>query len=275
MVCFTLLVSIAHGQIVSGGGGGVAGTVTIENFPATQPVTGTVSVGNFPATQPVSVAAPISVRCLDLTGIAFESCAGVGGGSGTVSVDNFPVTQAVTVGNFPITQPVTVGNFPATQPVSGTVSVGNFPATQPVSGTVSVGNFPATQPVSGTFWPATQPVTLTQNGARFNCAFTTTATASTAITGCLASVGNAYYITDISITGGVATGATAPAQLRFGTGTGCGTGTTIVYYCHHPANGQCNTAKVTPIRTNTAVDLCVLDAATGTKTVSVSGWIAP
>ncbi len=32
----------------------VGGTISVTNFPATQPVSGTVSVGNFPATQPVS-----------------------------------------------------------------------------------------------------------------------------------------------------------------------------------------------------------------------------
>ena len=47
----------------------VSGTVSVGNFPATQPVSGTVSVGNFPATQPVS---------------------------GTVSVGNFPATTGLT-----------------------------------------------------------------------------------------------------------------------------------------------------------------------------------
>ena len=31
-----------------------AGTISVDNFPATQPVSGTVAVSNFPATQPVS-----------------------------------------------------------------------------------------------------------------------------------------------------------------------------------------------------------------------------
>jgi hypothetical protein len=35
-------------------GGGVASSVTVSNFPGTQPVSGTVGVSNFPATQPVS-----------------------------------------------------------------------------------------------------------------------------------------------------------------------------------------------------------------------------
>lgn len=79
-------VTVAGGVIDASGS-----TVSVTNFPATQPVSGSVSVSNLPATQPVS---------------------------GTVSVGNFPATQ-------PVSGTVSVGNFPATQPVSGTVSVGN------------------------------------------------------------------------------------------------------------------------------------------------------
>ena len=105
----------------------VSGTVSVGNFPATQPVSGSVSVSNFPATQAV-------------TGTFFQATQPV---SGTVSV----------------------GNFPASTTVDGTVDVGNFPATQTVDGSVSVSNFPATQAVTGTFYQATQPVsgTVTAN----------------------------------------------------------------------------------------------------------------
>lgn len=106
-------------------------SVSVSNFPATQPVSGTVtanqgtnpwvcSVTNFPASQTVN---------------------------GTVSV-----TQPVVVDQGTSPWVTSVSNFPAIQPVSGTVSV-----TQPVvvdQGTspwvTSVSNFPATQPVSGT-----------------------------------------------------------------------------------------------------------------------------
>lgn len=123
--------------------------VSVNNFPASQPVSGSVAVTNLPATQPVS---------------------------GTVNVGNFPtppsdqlVHGTVNVGNLPAVQPVNgtvaVNNFPATQPVSGSVAVTNLPATQPVSGTVAVSNLPATQPVSGAVavnnFPAVQPVSNT------------------------------------------------------------------------------------------------------------------
>ena len=50
-------VSDAGGSLTVDDGAGsltVDGSVSVSNFPATQPVSGTVSVGNFPATQPVS-----------------------------------------------------------------------------------------------------------------------------------------------------------------------------------------------------------------------------
>lgn len=76
-------------------------SVSVSNFPASQPVSGSVSVSNFPATQPVSGSIGRTWTLLNTT------------------------------------DSVNVGNFPATQPISGSVSVSNFPATQPISGTVT------------------------------------------------------------------------------------------------------------------------------------------
>jgi hypothetical protein len=162
-----------------------SGSVSVSNFPATQPVSGSVSVSNFPATQPVSGSVSVSNTSLAVTGDFYPATQPV---SGSISVSNLPATQpvsgSVSVSNFPATQPVSgsvsvsntslavTGDFyPATQPVSGSISVSNLPATQPVSGSVSVSNFPATQPVSGSvsvsntslavtgaFYQATQPV---------------------------------------------------------------------------------------------------------------------
>lgn len=84
--------------------GGGSSTVSVSNFPTTQPVSGSVSVSNFPAVQAVS------------------------DNGGSLTVDG-----TVNVGNFPQSQSVSVSNFPTTQAVSGSVTVGNFPATQQVS----------------------------------------------------------------------------------------------------------------------------------------------
>ena len=172
-------------QVVSGGGGGggTSSTVSVSNFPATQPVSGSVSVSNFPATQPVSG----SLGVTSLPALPTGSNA-----IGSVSVSNLPATQPVSAASLPLPAGAAtsanqaalngdggslahVTNFPATQPVSGTVgvsslpalptgsnaigsvSVSNLPATQPVSGSVSVSNLPATQPVSGTVAVSTLP----------------------------------------------------------------------------------------------------------------------
>jgi hypothetical protein len=100
----------------------VSGTVSVSNFPATQPVSGAVSISNLPATQAVS---------------------------GSVSVSNFPATQPIS-GTIAATQSGTWG--------VGVTSLPALPAGTNAIGTVSVSNFPASQAVTGTFWQATQPV---------------------------------------------------------------------------------------------------------------------
>src|ERR1700749_1884045 len=109
----------------SGGGGG---TVTVSNFPATQPVSGTVAVSNFPSTQPVSGSVSVTGPLPSGTNVLGHVVTDTGS---TTSVSNFPSTQTVSGS-------VSVSNFPATQPVSGSISVSNFPVTQPVSGSISV-----------------------------------------------------------------------------------------------------------------------------------------
>lgn len=76
----------------AGVGGGSGGTVTVSNFPATQPVSGSVSVSNFPTTQPIS---------------------------GSVSVSNFPATQPVS-GTVGITQPTAIAAGRTTVTTAGT-----------------------------------------------------------------------------------------------------------------------------------------------------------
>ena len=72
-------------------------SLSISNFPSTQPVSGSVAISNLPATQPVS----------GTVGLAPNT---------SVSVSNLPGIQAVS-------GTVAVSNLPATQPVSGTVAL--------------------------------------------------------------------------------------------------------------------------------------------------------
>ena len=108
-----------------------SGSVSVSNFPATQPISGSVSVSNFPATQPVSGTVTANQ------------------GAANTSANSWPVeiTDGTNVIGTP-THPVKIDpTGTTTQPVSGTVAISG---TVPVSGSVSVSNFPATQPVSGT-----------------------------------------------------------------------------------------------------------------------------
>jgi hypothetical protein len=120
------------------------------------------------------------------------------------------------------------------------------------------------------------PLVNSTHPNRVNCRLTTTATSSTAITGCGApGAGKSIYITDINIMGGVATGATAAASIQYGTGGTCGTGTTVVFDCQHAATAGCTTNLTTPIKAAANSEVCILDATVGTKFVTVTGYIAP
>jgi hypothetical protein len=124
----------------------VSGTISVGNFPATQPVSGSVSVSNFPATQPVS---------------------------GSVSVSNFPATQAVSgtvnVGNFPASVEVSndVGN---PLPVSGTVTVNQGTSPWVVSstgGSTNISSFPATGVDAFGRLRVSEPFTLFESSFRY------------------------------------------------------------------------------------------------------------
>lgn len=110
-------------QGVQGTTGGVplpvSGSVSVSNFPATQPVSGTVTVNQ--GTSPWVVTTPPPT-----TSVAVSSVAG------TVAVTQSTSPWVVSgSGTFTIGGTVAVSNFPATQPVSGTVTANagtGFPA---------------------------------------------------------------------------------------------------------------------------------------------------
>jgi hypothetical protein len=146
--------------------------VIVDNIvPVTQSGAWTVSVSNFPATQPVS-------------GTVTANQGTAGSSSWLVDVTNFPssypVTGTVTVLQGTSPWVTSVSNFPATQPVSGTVTTLQGTSPWIVSGTITTspnvnvhdgsGNAIAstgtslnvdvtnTVPVTGTFFQTTQPV---------------------------------------------------------------------------------------------------------------------
>jgi hypothetical protein len=160
-------------QIVDGSGNQVStfgsSSVSVSNFPATQPVSGTVSVtdnggsltvdGSLTATQATAASLKAQAQLLNAAGSVVDyAMTGTAGTPATdvVSVQGVAGGTAIPVSLASVpSHPVTGTFWPATQPVSGSVSVSNFPATQPVS----LASVPS-HPVTGTFWQATQPVSL-------------------------------------------------------------------------------------------------------------------
>ena len=166
-------------------------SVSVSNFPATQPISGSVSAnitnasipvtGTFyQATQPISgsVSANITNASIPVTGTFYQATQPI---SGSVSAN---ITNA--------SIPVTGTFYQATQPISGSVSAnitnesipvtGTFyQATQPISGSVSANITNASIPVTGTFYQAIQPVSFSNSAV--NMATYSVAEALTAYTG--------------------------------------------------------------------------------------------
>jgi hypothetical protein len=127
--------------LISAGAFKVSGSVSIAGVPAVtisglpplpagSNAIGSVSVSDWPATQPVSGAVSIT---------ALPPLAAGSNAIGSVAVTNLPATQ-------PISGSVTVSalpSLPAGSNAIGSVSVSNLPATQPVSGTVGISTLPA------------------------------------------------------------------------------------------------------------------------------------
>ena len=112
-------------------------------------------------------------------------------------------------------------------------------------------------------------------GTPFHCLFAAaTTTTLLELSGCAVNA-QSRYITSIFITGGIATGATVPALIRSGTGANCATATTTWFTCWHAAAGSCTITFPTPIKVTAGHALCGIDATVGTKSMVVTGYIAP
>jgi len=201
----TTVKSVITGKTTQGGGGyvdvkvapsgavAIDGTVSVTNFPATQPVSAT----SLPLPTGAATEATLATRLTETTfttrtptvgqktGAASspvvlasdQSALSVTDGGGSLTVDG-----AVSVSNFPATQPVSAAALPlpagaATEATLATrlteatfaartntlgqkAATGSMPVVLasdqpavPVSGAVSVSNFPATQPVSAAALP--------------------------------------------------------------------------------------------------------------------------
>ena len=144
-------------------------SVTIGNFPATQPVSlttlpalvgSTAQIGSVTAS--ISGTIPVSISSVTIgNSITISSLPSLV--AGTAQIGSVTVGNSITIGSI-VTHGVTIANtsvtvngtfFQATQPISiSSVTIGNFPATQPVSiasvtigNSITIGSLPA---ISGT-----------------------------------------------------------------------------------------------------------------------------
>ena len=201
----------------------IDGTVSVNNFPATQTVDGTVNIGTMPTVdinQPIAVTDNGSSLTVDgtvaldsttlaaLETITVDTVTGNVTVEGAVSVDNFPSTQTVdgTViiqdGGGSITVDGTVDSN-----VTGTVSVNNFPATQTVDGTVNIGTMPnvtVNQPIAVTDNDGSLTVDGTVNVGNFPA--TQTVDGTVGITGNVTVDGEVEVAGNVTVEGEVTVG---------------------------------------------------------------------
>jgi hypothetical protein len=114
---------------------------------------------------------------------------------------------------------------------------------------------------------------------RFRCQLNTTATALTAMGGSCAAPGasTSLYLGSVVMSASVAstTAADSLLQLKFGTGGSCGTGTGVLHQCFNTANGGCSVSFNPPIKVTANNEVCFMDALAGTKSITITGHIAP
>lgn len=115
---------------------------------------------------------------------------------------------------------------------------------------------------------------LASAGTPFQCSYASTSTTSVQLAGCAIQAGVSYYITGISVSGDTITSATNPATIQAGAGTTCTT-PTVLYQAHHLALTTVTWSPPSPIKSAQGAGLCLLDAATGSKYVTVTGYTAP
>jgi hypothetical protein len=107
-----------------------------------------------------------------------------------------------------------------------------------------------------------------------HCYVATTATTATQVTGCEVAAGKSYYVTSVVVSGDIANATATPWQLTTGTSTAC-TGATVLLSGWHPALTTVPMRFNPPIKATAAHGLCILDGVTGSKSMSITGYLAP
>lgn len=274
----------------------VTGPLTDAQLRATPvPVSGTVTVGTFPDNEPVNVA--------QMNGVAVTMGNGIAGtGVQRVAIASDNTAFSVNVGTFPDNEPMNVAQINGVAPLMGTGATGtgsqrvtlatNSPGFSTANGAIAAdsaliasravayGSSPAAV-TAGNHAPRIadlEGIPYVNNGhprAVFCQMAAGTGTTLAELTGCAAVASTSYYIKAVVMTGGIATAATIPALIRSGTGANCGTGTVTWVTCWHTTASDCTFYFDPPIKVTAAHALCHIDATAGTKSVMLTGYLAP
>jgi len=122
--------------------------------------------------------------------------------------------------------------------------------------------------------------TVSDSAQRFHCVVAvSTATTVQAVGGsCVApGAGLSLYITDISFGTSAAAGVAADSfpTLKSGTGGTCGSGTAVIWQGLTTANSTLVDNRTIPIKVTANSEICWIMTTAGSKTLQVSGFIAP
>lgn len=224
------------------------------------------SLGAAAATQCVDNSALINTQGYDTAAIVVT-----GTFSGTLSW--FGASDAVPTWVALNATPQAAGNA-----VQSTTSTGNWFI--PVAGyrqicvefsTYSSGTAVVTQELSKVARP-----NLSTTGIPFQCQVSTSSTSSVQVgTACAIQAGLSFYITGGTVGGDTATSGTNPATIQAGASTTCTT-PTVLFQVPHPALSTVSIPPLSPpVKAPQGAGLCVLDAATGQKYVTLTGYLAP
>jgi len=135
---------------------------------------------------------------------------------------------------------------------------------------------------------AASPTNITATGSSLNVAApagitcvvaVSTATTITAVGGsCVApGAGQSIHITDIAFGSSAASGTAADSfpTLKSGTGGTCGAATTVVWEALSTANSTVTADLTRPIKLTANHELCWIMSTAGSKTVVITGFVAP
>ena len=167
------IVTAIQGISTGGGGGTISGTVALDA--PTLAALESISVQNFPATQPVSAASlPLPTGASTVAGQAAIVTA-LGAplqAGGAVSVSNLPATQAVSAASLPLpTGAATAANQASEITALAQLHsdlIASLPAGTNAIGAVSVSNLPPTISIGGSQYAQVDPSNAGTDGAAYN-----------------------------------------------------------------------------------------------------------